>query len=96
MRIYPAPYLLYMYHIYVIQSLKNKSLYFGFTKDLEKRLALHNTGKVRSTSVGKPWIIVYSESYRNEKDARTRELTLKQYGNARTYVKRRIEHSLNK
>lgn len=83
-----------LYHVYVIQSLRTKDLYFGYTPDLEERLKKHNQGKNPSTKFGILWKIVYVESYRSEKDARKRELKLKQYGNARTYVKKRIKDSL--
>lgn len=83
-----------LHHVYVIQSLKTKDLYFGYTPDLDERIKKHNKGNNPSTKFGIPWRIVYSESYRSEKDARRRELKLKQYGNARTYIKKRIKNSL--
>lgn len=83
-----------MHYVYVIQSETFKSLYFGITEDLNKRLQDHNSGKVRSTRFGKPWRYIYIEGYRSKADAEDRELTLKQYGNARTYVKKRLKRSL--
>ena len=83
-----------MHWVYVIQSVKSKTLYFGITSDLDKRLVEHNAGKNTSTKFGVPWICVYCEGYRSVRDARMREATLKQYGNARTYVKQRITASL--
>ena len=83
-----------MFTVYIIQSEKTKDLYFGFTSDLEKRINDHNRGKNSSTKFGVPWLVIYTESYRSEKDARSRERTLKQYGNARTYIKKRIGNSL--
>ncbi|MCK6618720.1 MAG: GIY-YIG nuclease family protein [Cyclobacteriaceae bacterium] len=47
------------------------------TEDLQKRLALHNAGKVRSTKGYRPWEMVYNEKYLTKDDARTRELFLK-------------------
>ena len=83
-----------MFTVYVIQSLKTKDLYFGFTSDLKKRLETHNKGGNTSTKFGVPWTVVYCESYRSESDARCREKSLKHYGNARTLVKKRIKKSL--
>ena len=83
-----------MFTVYIIQSEKTKDLYFGYTTDVQKRIESHNQGLNSSTKFGVPWIIIYTESYRSEKDAREREQTLKQYGNARTYVKRRLKNSL--
>ena len=82
-----------MYYVYIIQS-QARDLYFGITENLENRLRDHNSGKVKSTRLGKPWRYVYVEGYRSKTDAESRELILKQYGNARTYVKNRIKRSL--
>ena len=38
-----------MYYVYIIKSKKDKMLYTGSTNDLNKRLELHNKGKVFST-----------------------------------------------
>ena len=83
-----------MHYVYVMQSKRTKDLYFGFTSDLEQRLAAHNRGENQSTKFGIPWQIVFCEGYRSEKDARVREKKLKHYGNARTHVKNRIKNSL--
>lgn len=83
-----------MYFVYIIRSVKNNVLYFGRTDDLERRLRQHNTGNNLSTKKNLPWEFVYVEGYRSEKDAISRELQLKDYGNARTYVKKRIKNSL--
>ncbi len=84
-----------MYFVYVIRSIATGRLYFGRTKDLDGRLATHNSGRVASTSKWKPWEHVYAEGFKAAQDAIARELQLKQYGNARTYVKRRLKHSLS-
>ena len=83
-----------MYYVYVIQSVKDKKLYFGFTNNLNARLKSHNDGINESTKFGIPWRYIYFEGYRSEKDARLRESKLKHYGNARSYVKRRIKNCL--
>ena len=75
--------------------MKAGNLYFGRTEDLDARLVSHNSGNVASTSKSRPWQYVYVEGYKKKQDAVDRELQLKQYGNARTYVKRRLKHSLS-
>ena len=85
-----------MYYIYIIQSIRNGVLYFSRTSNLEQRLGEHNAGHNFSTKKQKPWEYVYIEGYKSEKDAIQRELKLKNYGNARTYVKKRIKNSLGK
>ncbi|MDP1710535.1 MAG: GIY-YIG nuclease family protein [candidate division WWE3 bacterium] len=34
------------YYVYVLESLKTKELYIGYSTDLKKRLAEHNRGRV--------------------------------------------------
>ena len=66
-----------MYYNYVIQSLKNKSLYIGYTVDLRKRLIEHNQGLNRSTKPYRPWQLIYYEACLDIKDAKRREKYLK-------------------
>lgn len=84
-----------MYHVYVIKSTRTGDLYFGRTENLDERLASHNSGHVNATKRGLSWEYVYTESYKAKQDAVDRELQLKQYGNARTYVKNRLKNSLS-
>lgn len=65
------------YYIYVLESVKYKHLYVGYTIDLNKRLKEHNRGLNFSTKPYRPWYIVFFEGYRNQKDARRREGYLK-------------------
>ena len=94
----PALYLDYngidMFYIYVIKSKKTKELYYGFSSDLKSRIKSHNQGDNIATKDGLPWELVYYEAFKSEKDARKRELKLKQYGNSRTHIKNRIKESL--
>jgi predicted GIY-YIG superfamily endonuclease len=83
-----------MYYVYIIQSRKTKELYFGRTSDLAIRIKEHNNGKNYSTKDDRPWLYIYVEGYKSEKDSINRELKLKHYGNARTYIKTRIKNSL--
>ena len=65
------------YYIYVLQSLKNGSLYIGFTRDLKKRLKQHNGRADTYTKKYMPWQLIHYEAYRNKKDAERREKYLK-------------------
>ena len=47
--------------VYILQSLINGKHYYGSTKDVEKRIKLHNRGKVRSTKANRPYKLIYSE-----------------------------------
>lgn len=83
-----------MYWVYVIRSQKKGSLYFGLSSDLQRRLIEHNAGKNTSTKFGVPWECIYCEGYKSLKDARLREAKLKDYGNSRTHLKKRLKNSL--
>ena len=66
-----------MFYNYVLQSLKNKMLYIGYTTNLEKRFKEHNDGLNQSTKPYRPWKLIYYEACLNEKDAKRREGYLK-------------------
>ena len=66
-----------MRHTYILKSSKNNKYYIGSTYDINKRLSEHNSGKVKSTKLNKPWSIYYFEKFENEKDAILRERQIK-------------------
>ena len=82
-----------MFHVYILKSTDSNDLYIGFTSDIQKRLLVHNQGKNTSTKLHQ-WILVYSESFLAEADARKRERMLKQYGKSLGMLKKRISGSL--
>jgi len=81
-----------MFYVYLLQSLKNRDLYVGYTKNLEKRFIEHQKGKVLSTKGRRPLSLIYYEAYRSNKDARNREKFLKT-GRGREFVKKNIIYS---
>ena len=76
-----------MFYVYIIKNKVDGALYYGYTNDLKRRIVEHN-----KTS---RWKLIYYEAYSAEKDARTREQMLKQYGQTRTHLKKRLEVSLD-
>ena len=84
-----------MWFVYIIQHTKTKQIYIGITDDLKRRVKEHNKGKTFSTwrKEGK-WIVIYSELYRNKKDAIVREIRLKHHGRAKQELLKRIRNSL--
>ena len=57
-----------MYYVYVLLSDKDNRFYTGFTDNLKRRVAEHNSGKVQSTALRRPLRLVYfSSGYENEK-----------------------------
>ncbi len=77
-----------MYYFYVLQRPESRQLYFGSTTDLRQRFREHQKYRHRN------WKLVYYEAYLKEQDARDRERQMKDYGNARTYLKRRIKRCI--
>lgn len=83
-----------MYYFYVLKSKTTKRFYFGLTSDLRRRIKEHNEGESRSTRLGRPWKLVYYEAYLSWRDARKRELSVKNYGNVLSHIKKRIPESI--
>ena len=83
-----------MFYVYLLKSIKNGSIYTGYTQDLKKRLNLHNQAKINSTKLGKPWELIYYEAYKIKEDATNREKMLKYDGRSRTWLRKRTARSL--
>ena len=68
------------YYVYLIVSrFKNnkKISYVGYTKNLQKRLNLHNAGKGAKFTRGKKWKLIYYEKYSTKSLAMKNEFILK-------------------
>jgi putative endonuclease len=65
------------FYIYILYSPYFKRTYTGQTNNLEDRLELHNSGKVRSTRSFVPWIKIHSESFFSRAEAMRREKRFK-------------------
>ena len=75
-----------MYYVYVLKDTKIENLYYGYTNNLERRIAEHNKHQ--------NWELIYYEAYKVEADARSREKQLKHYAQALTSLKSRLKESL--
>ncbi|MBI5045716.1 MAG: GIY-YIG nuclease family protein [Candidatus Niyogibacteria bacterium] len=84
-----------MFYVYILQSLKDKQLYIGYSEDLKRRIQEHDSGKNKSTKYRRPFRLVYYEAYQSKMDAQNRETNLKLFGRALGGLKRRIKISLN-
>jgi putative endonuclease len=82
-----------MYYIYILLSLRDKNFYVGYTKDLQSRLKLHNSGQVASTKNRQPLKLIYYEVCINQQDATHREKYLKTSWGKR-YIKSRLKNYL--
>ena len=65
------------YYIYILEC-ADKTLYTGYTNDLENRLKAHNEGKgAKYTKSRLPVKLVYSERFDDKKEAMSREWFIK-------------------
>jgi len=62
-----------MYYVYIIKSAHKGKVYIGYTSNLKKRLAEHNSGCARSTRQCCDWNVVYTEEYKDKLLAMKRE-----------------------
>ncbi len=58
---------------YILTSLKDNKHYIGLTANLDRRLAEHFQGHVKSTRNRRPLKLIYKESFNTKKEAATRE-----------------------
>ena len=77
------------YYVYlIISKIKKKTIsYVGYTKDLKKRLILHNSGKGAKFTRGRLWKLVYSKKYRSKTKAMSEEYKLKKNFKLRKSIK---------
>ena len=70
---------IYMYTVYILQSITNNSYYIGHTNNIEDILKRHNSGSVTYTKKFVPWKLVYYEEYMTKSEAFKREMEIKKY-----------------
>ena len=66
---------------------KKKITYVGYTKDLKKRIALHNSGKGAKFTRGRKWKLIYKEKLSSKNKAITREYYIKKNRKLRNDIK---------
>ena len=66
-----------MYYVYILESEEDGRRYIGSTNNIDRRVAHHNAGYVRSTKSRIPFKLVYKEEFKSEVEARERERYLK-------------------
>ena len=66
------------YYVYMLKSKSIKPItYVGYTKNLKKRITLHNSGKGAKFTRGRKWILIYKELFKTKKEAISREYYIK-------------------
>ena len=81
------------FFVYVLQSMKDKKFYTGYTENLKLRFEQHTKGEVESTKDRRPLKLIYYEACLNKKDAMHREKYLKTYL-GRMFIKKRLKSYL--
>ena len=68
-----------MYFVYLLVTKnKNRTIsYVGYTKDIDKRLKLHNKSKGAKFTRGRKWKLAYYKRYNNKNLAMKEEYKLK-------------------
>ena len=77
------------FHVYLIMAkTRNKYIsYVGYTKDINKRILLHNSSKGAKFTKGNKWFLIYKKSYTSRKLAMIEEYKLKKNYKKRKEIK---------
>ncbi len=67
---------------------KKPITYVGYTKDLKKRVNLHNAGKGAKFTRGRRWKLIYKEVYKTKNKAISREYYIKNNKTLRNKIKK--------
>ena len=80
------------YYVYLLISKhKNKIFsYVGYTKNLQKRLNLHNISRGAKYTRGRKWIVFHKEIYDSKSKAMSREYKLKKDRKFRNFLKEKF------
>ncbi len=72
-----------MHHVYILEC-ADKTLYIGYTTNIAKRVAAHNSGKTgaKYTRARRPVRLVYSRGFRSLSKALQCEHAMKQWSRA--------------
>ena len=81
------------YYVYLLKNTNKSKLitYAGYTKDLKKRLKLHNNGLGAKFTRGRYWEIMYFEKCSTKKEAISREYYIKKNRKFRNYIKNKYK-----
>lgn len=81
-------YYISMTHYVYILECADKTLYTGYTTDLEKRVETHNSGKAAAkyTKARRPVKLKYSESFDTKSEALKREWAIKKMSRDEKYT----------
>ena len=70
-----------MCFVYIVQSIKTKKYFIGSSRNLERILSEHNSGKTKSLKNRRSVKLVFSQKFNTTQEARHVERKLKSYKN---------------
>ena len=74
----------------IVSKVKNKTIsYVGYTNNLKKRLAMHNSSKGAKFTRGKKWSLINYKKYKSKVKAMKEEYILKKNKKLRNEIKRK-------
>ena len=77
------------FFVYMLKSISKKPVtYVGYTKNLKKRIQLHNTGKGAKFTRGRTWKLIYKEILKSKSKAISREYYIKNNKSLRKKIKK--------
>ena len=76
------------FYVYMLKSVSKKPVtYVGYTKNINKRIKLHNSGKGAKFTRGRKWNLIYKEKYSTKNQAISREYYIKRNRALRNLIK---------
>ena len=76
------------YVYFLISHNKKRTIsYVGYTKDLKKRVKLHNSSKGAKFTKGRKWVLIYNKRYKSKSIAMKEEYKLKKNYKLRSGLK---------
>ena len=79
------------YYVYMLKLISKKSItYVGYTKDIKKRISLHNSGKGAKFTRGRKWKLIYKEKFTSKNKAISREYYIKKNRKLRNEIKNKF------
>ena len=79
-------------YLIISNNKKKKISYVGYTKDLKKRVQLHNDSKGAKFTKGRKWKLIYYKRYFSKKKAMREEYKLKNNYKLKNYIKKKNEN----
>jgi putative endonuclease len=75
----------------MLKLISKKSItYVGYTKDIKKRISLHNSGKGAKFTRGRKWKLIYKEKFLSKNKAISREYYIKKNRKLRNEIKNKF------